>query len=234
MPRSGRVLALTGLVLLGIYLAGFLPSNPEEPHDIALPVTDAPPGGLRIVVFGTSLSARATWPEAVRARLSTCTGLTVTVERIAKPGAGSTWGQSQSAAVLAMRPDLVIMEFAMNDADLIDGLAPGNSRRATRQIVDTLRTDNPDLPILLLTTNPVAGLATLKRPLLPLYYQSYSAVAADAKIGLFDAYDRWLMHNDWQAELPDGVHPDPTAESNLLAAPISAMIATGFGQTCSP
>lgn len=234
MLRSGRVLALTGLLLLAAYLTGFLPSVPDEPTDIALPVADAPLGDLRIVVFGTSLSARATWPEAVQAKLSACTGHTVTVERIAKPGAGSKWGLSQIAAVLAQKPDLVIMEFAMNDADLIDGLSPGNSRRATRQIVDALRNDDPDLPLLLLSTNPVAGLAKLKRPLLPLYYQSYSAVAADSKTGLFDAYHRWMLHDGWQVELPDGVHPDPEAESGLLALPIADIIAAGFDMSCSP
>jgi acyl-CoA thioesterase-1 len=233
MSRSGRVLALTGLFLLGVYLAGLLPQTPDPPHDIALAPVSSRTSGLRIVAFGTSLTARSTWPQTVAAALSACTGSSVSVVKLARPGAGSRWAKSQIGELLALKPDLVVMEFAINDADLHDGLSPGNSRQATREIVQSLRGEMPNLPVLLLTTNPVAGLAKLQRPLLPLYYQSYAAVASDTNTGLVDGFARWLRRADWQAALPDGVHPFPEAEAELYAAPIAATIATAFGWSCS-
>ena len=233
MSRTGRVLALTGLAFLGVYLAGLLPQVPDPPHDIALAPVSSRPSNLRIVAFGTSLTARSTWPQAVGAALSDCTGSSVTVLKLARPGAGSTWAKSQISALLALKPDLVVMEFAINDADLHDGLSPGNSRQATREIVQSLRGAMPGLPVLLLTTNPVAGIARLQRPLLPLYYQSYASVAADTNTGLVDGYARWLQREDWKSALADGVHPAPEAEAELYASPIAATIAKAFGWSCS-
>ena len=189
-------------------------------------------GPLKIAVFGTSLSARANWPDELATALHDCGLVDTEVRRFAQAGANSSWGVAHLEWLGYYSPDLVIVEFAMNDADVVDGLWPGNSRSNLDEIVTRLRRKAPDVAIMLLSTNPVTGWARLKRPFLGRYYTDYLAISAQQDIGLLDGYGRWMQLPGRAADIPDGVHPVPDVEARLLTRPIAEAIAVGFGAGC--
>ena len=189
-------------------------------------------GPLKTAVFGTSLSARAKWPDELATALQDCGLGDTEVRRFAQAGANSSWGVAHLERLGHYNPDLVIVEFAMNDADVVDGLWPENSRNNLDEIVTRLRQKAPDVAIMLLSTNPVTGWARLKRPFLGRYYADYVAVAAQQDIGLLDGYGRWMQLPGRADDIPDGVHPVPEVEARLLTQPIAEAIAVGFGADC--
>lgn len=203
-----------------------------RPADMDLPPFAVRAGPVRVVVLGTSLTARATWPDELGARLEACLGREVEVARVAKPGATSAWGVEQIGAVGALRPDVVIVEFAINDGDLLDGLSLARSEAGHAALIQALQGQGAG--VLLLATNPVGRLAALKRPLLPAYQDIYPALAARLGAGLFDGEKRWRSANGWREGLVDGVHPDPAVEALLYAEPMAGLIGRAFGAVCGP
>src|SRR5690606_22540723 len=117
-------------VLVGLFL--LWPEASHVPEDRPLPGSLSPParGELRIVVVGTSLTARYNWPDRLETALMGCLDQPVEVETLARAGASIAWGTRQAATVLELKPDLVLIEFAINDADLRDGVG----RRLAREL----------------------------------------------------------------------------------------------------
>lgn len=227
-------------VVLATFLAALLAAGAAfvwldglgGPGDRALKAGAPGAHPLRIVALGTSLTARAGWPDALEKRLKACDPAGATVVQHARPNAGSDWGLGEVGAVAALAPDLVIIEFAMNDADLKDGLWPWQSRATHLALIARLRAARPDAAVLLLATNPVQGVKRITRFLLPLYQRQYGAVADAAGVGLVDGYSRWQARPDWAGAIPDGVHPDPGIETQVLAGPIFEAVRDGFALTC--
>ena len=181
--RTRRILALAaGLLALPALLAVWLlrPPAPFEPRDRPLPPGPPPE---RVVVLGTSLSARNDWPAALEVALAGCLGRPVAVEVIARPGATSAWGLGQVGRVAAADPDLVIVEFAVNDADILDGLWLDRSRAAHDTLVSELRALAPEARVLLMTTNHARGPRGWARPRLAAHYASYVGARAAARGG---------------------------------------------------
>ena len=235
MGRLAAWAILAVLVGLAITIIGlkFLERWDGQLHDRPFYAHKQRAGPLKVVVFGTSLSERAKWPDDLQQALQSCGLGDALVLRHAKAGANSSWGGSQAEWFGQNPPDLVIVEFAMNDADLFDGLSLDDSQSNHLEIVRNLRQIVPDAAILLLSTNPVTGWARLKRPLLARYYNSYVTVAAQADIGFLDGYGRWMQLPGRAEAIYDGVHPRPEIEAQLLAEPIAHIIATGFGAICT-
>lgn len=228
------ILAVLVVPAAAVVLGGLAPDLLRQgpPADVALPLLPLREGTVRLAVLGTSLSARATWPDAVEGRLEACLGRGVEVVRLARPGATSGWGVEQIGAVRALRPDLGIIEFAVNDGDVLDGLSLSRSAANHAALVGALRGQGAG--VLLLTTNPVGRLAAWKRPLLPVYQDIYPGLAQRSGAGLFDGERRWRQVKGWRAGLTDGVHPDPAVEARLYAAPMAQLIARAFGAECGP
>ncbi len=217
--------AAAGLVL---WLA-WLPA-PGAPRDIA-PPRAARPGG--VVFLGTSLSHAPGWPEAALDRLAACGTDAGPPARVTRPGANARWGAAQLDTVAALAPAVVVVEFAINDADLTDGLWPADSRAAQRAILQGLRDRLPGVSVVFLTTNPVTGIRRLTRPRLGAYYAATAALAAETGAGLADLYPRWRTAlAEGRVRLADGLHPDPGAASAIAAGPVAAALAIAFGGTC--
>lgn len=187
------------------------------PRDIALPdaLTAEP---LRITVFGTSLSALPqNWPDILEARLTTCRGTPVNVARVAGPGMGSAWANGQIARVAATQPDLVLLEFSINDADLRDGVSLASSRKQHIDLIAALRTASPGSQIVLMTMSPATGLRGWIRPRLAAFYLQYQDIALAERLGLIDLYPRWLALPPKENGLAlDGLHPDPDVAQRLI------------------
>ena len=232
MRRRG----LAGLLAVGT--AGLLLTGggiPALPADLPLAPFGTPGAPARIVAFGTSLTARAGWPEALAARLEACLGHPVALVRVAESGRGTGWALEQTGRVAAARPDLVLVEFAINDADLLGGEGLAASRANHERLLDALAAGLPGVPVLLMTMNPVAGpVRQLQRPFLADYDTMLRDLAAERGLALADLAPRWqaAIAADPALRPPDGLHPDPAAAAAVAAAPLAALIGAAAGRAC--
>lgn len=187
---------------------------------------DAP---ARIVFMGTSLTAGDPWPEAVTAQLEACLKRPLQSFRIAQGGATSSWGLAQVGRVVSKAPDLILLEFAINDADMRRGLSLQDSRDTHRSLILTLQEGVPDARIILMTMSPATGLRRLLRPRLDAYYALYSDLAETHNVGLIDLYPRWQRRATLAQDLIDGVHPQPERASEVIVPVVTKYLANLWG-----
>ena len=204
MARTGVLAAL--LLGLGAALLLRQAPAPETPRDRIAPVppTAALAAGDRIaaIALGTSLTARALWPERLERVLAACGFAAAPVTVMARPGADSGEGPALVAAAGPGPYHLAFIEFAINDADLWDGVSRSESLANHRRIIRDLRSRNPDVAVVMVTTNPVSGLQRLKRPRLMAYNDLYVRLAGEPVRRL-----RSLGFTDPAAHRPAGRSP---------------------------
>ena len=231
MRGGTAALALVACCAVAAYIV-LSPQKVAAPADIPLMERKAPATALRIVALGTSLTQNGTWPEAIARGLNSCVGTPVEIFAIAKAGANSDWGLAQTERVNALLPDLVLVEFAVNDSDLFDGIGLNRSRENMRGIVAAIRTRRPDVQVVFMSTNPARGLRGWQRPLMQQYFDALRSVAAAERVGYFDGWSRW--QNDLgSSDLPDGLHPTSGAEARVIVPALSAFIARSFDRDCA-
>lgn len=182
---------------------------------------------VTIAFMGTSLTAGSPWPDGVAEVLATCVMHPVRALRFAQGGATSAWGVTQIEAVIAAIPDIVVMEFAINDADLRRGLSLTASADNHHAILTGLKQGLPEVRIVLMTTNPAFGLRRLLRPRLPAYYALYQRLAEDHNAGLIDLTPRWLAMPNLARELTDGLHPTDAAAMSVVV-PVATRYLAGL------
>lgn len=214
-------------------LLAFLSLPPDPPQDRAVPHALPASGALRLTVMGTSLTANYDWPERLVAALSGCLGREVTLARVARPGSNVTWGLGQIAEVTATAPDILLIEFAINDADLRDGLSLQSAAEAHRRLIADLQTELPETAIVLLTMSPAQGLRGLLRPWLGWHYAATRDLARTADLGLVDLYPRWLARPRAARGLDaDGLHPDTEVAAGVILPPLLTALAKTIGHEC--
>jgi len=187
----------------------------------------------RIVSFGTSLSARGGWQVDLVARLAALFGLDAQIAIHAKPGANSDWGVESVAAVAALDADIVLIEFAINDASLLRGMSLARSRRNLISIVETLQAGAPERRLVLMTMNPALGLKRLIRPRLDSYYRICVQVATELGLEIADLRQSWtgFSQDQLRRAIPDGLHPLPDAASRVIIPRLVEVIAARQGET---
>lgn len=228
--------AVIGLfVLIGIVALAvdrFAVSLPTKPADRALPVR-APTQPLRVTILGTSLTARYDWPEALALALTQCLDKPPEITVIAMSGAASDWGVGQVGRVVASTPDIVLIEFGINDADLRHRISLRVSADLHRQLVSELRAGLPDIAIALMTTNPAYGLRRVIRPRLARYYAQYVVLADKLDLGLVDIYPRWLaLPRRTQGLAADGLHPEQEVASAVFLSALPPFLGRATGVDC--
>lgn len=182
-----------------------------------------------IVTYGTSLTEGGAWVNQLRAFLQAKFPGLVTVTNSGASAMGSDWGvENIEERVLRKNPDVVIMEFAINDAYLPYNTSPEQCRKNLETMIDRILARYPDCQIILMTMNPPIREHLEIRPRIEDYYQVYRDVAAERRFLLVDHYPAWkaVLDADLQtflAYVPDGIHPGPLGCEkvifpNLLAA----------------
>jgi lysophospholipase L1-like esterase len=192
------------------------------------PPGDRPPAGaegplkpgmpLLVLLAGTSGVAKGSWSAELEAELAACRPAGVRVERLAKAGANSRWGEPALAARLAAgpTPDIVVIEFAGNDARLYRGMTTAESEARHRRMVAAVRQAGA-VPFLS-TMAAVIGREQLERPGLDAYRGAFRRIARDNGAGLIDTEPAWKALPPAQLArwLPDGSHFTAEAARAIL------------------
>ncbi len=189
-----------------------------------------------LVAFGTSLTAGGAWVGLLDAYLKTKYPGMVQVFNEGGSGHSSVWGLKNVANVTRHNPDLVLIEFAMNDAyyppqnGYTEGVTVDSSRANLRHIIDSIQARNPKCEIILQTMDLCLGPHRQRRPLLEAYYQGYREEASAGKFLLADHMLNWKSILDWDTTfylswLPDSIHPNAEASAAItLPGAISALL----------
>lgn len=182
---------------------------------------------LKVVAFGTSLTARALWPEQLEQLLKTCTDRDVTVTKVARAGATSDWAVKNVASVVAEKPDVVVIEFYINDAALNRAMLPSTSKENFSRILATLRSDLPEARVIAIVAHPPWGVSNWVRPFLRSYIAAHLDVAAALDLEVIDFTSQWSAFSSQSLEqlVPDGLHADPSAEAELMVPVLANAIA---------
>jgi lysophospholipase L1-like esterase len=170
----------------------------------------------KIVYYGTSLTAAGPWRRILTDELSAKFPGQVTGRNAAGPGMHSGWGlRSVDERVIAHKPDVVFIEFSINDAVARFKLSPADAKKNLNQMIDRIRAALPECEIILQVMNPVIDKPEGDsgwRPNLKVYQDNYREVAAERGLLLIDHMPAWmhLLETDektFRKYVPDGVHP---------------------------
>jgi acyl-CoA thioesterase-1 len=169
----------------------------------------------RIVFHGTSLTKSGGWAETLTKELGARYPEVKTVNT-ACDGQNSRWGLEQfEARVLSEAPDIVFIEFAINDAVARFNLGPEESRANLETMLDCLAVRNPECAVVLQVMNPVIDRSRGHdgfRPHLACYEQIYREVAKSRRVILVDHAPAWSAllgrgETFFRHYVPDGLHP---------------------------
>lgn len=229
--RWGLAVALI-FWLCSIFLVLPYPKQASDRLLSARPLQGIAP--VTIAFMGTSLTAGSPWPDRVAEALAICLTHPVRALRFAQGGATSVWGIGQIEAVIAADPHIIVIEFAINDADLRHGLSLAASAATHHAILTRLKQALPEARIVLMTTNPAFGVRRLLRPRLPAYYALYQRLAVDQDTGLVDLTARWLAAPDLAQKLTDGIHPTEGAVKSVVVPVVAPYLAAALGGGCAP
>lgn len=173
---------------------------------------------LKIIAFGTSLTARGGWPDALEKNLQRCLNRPVTVETIALGGATSDWGAGQIDRLIAQAPNIVLIEFYANDAAIHRFFTLRRSRENLAKMLDAILQKLPEARIFVMAMNPVSGLRRAIRPFLNSYVTAHRDLAWMKGINFIDHRPAWRQLSDGAlAEaIPDGLHPRPEKAAEII------------------
>ncbi len=117
---------------------------------------------LSVVTLGDSISAGANasagydmapyqpaYPELVRLELAKHYSCEVTMKNLSVGGKDTAWGLTQVDAVVAEKPNLVILAFGMNDSA---GRSAADYQSLTKQTIDAIRKQIPDCEFILVAS----------------------------------------------------------------------------------
>ena len=184
---------------------------------------------LHIVAYGTSLTEFGAWVPELRPNPRPA--LFRPRDRLTKRGrhgVGTRWGlEHLEERVIAERPDVVLIEFAINDAFEALDVAPRESRALLEQMIERIEAALPDCEIILMTTNPTTG-GYARRDLAP-YYQAVRDVAGSAASCWSTpsppgASSSSATGSTFDAYLPDGTHPSPKGDAAITTPRIHAAL----------
>jgi acyl-CoA thioesterase I len=167
-----------------------------------------------LVVYGTSLTAAGAWVGQVKTDLEKKFPGLLTLTNSAKSAMWSKWGvDNLDEKILKLKPDTVIIEFAINDAFTKYATTVDAARKNLETMIERIQKANPAAEVILMTMNPPVREHLERRPEIEKYYQMYREVAAAKKLQLVDQEPVWqkILASDkaqFDALVPDGIHPN--------------------------
>ena len=117
---------------------------------------------VKLVMFGDSISTEADasalskaapnqpgYPTLVAQELEKKTGAKVTLVNLSKGGMDAVWGVKQVAALIAEKPDVLLVAFGMNDAS--GKRTPEDFSKTIRDIYEPVRAALPECDVILVS-----------------------------------------------------------------------------------
>jgi lysophospholipase L1-like esterase len=176
-------------------------------------------GRYNMLALGTSLTTRYSWPQLLAEQLGRCLGTTIQMEVLARAGENSSRAIAQFEIRKHRRPDIVLVEYATNDADLLDGISLVDSRINHARLLMRIHDESPKSIIVLMMMSPAFGVRGWLRPQLNEYYEMYrgfddtkQTISVDIRI----AWQSFLRGPSAQGSFPDGLHPTEVATNRVL------------------
>jgi lysophospholipase L1-like esterase len=143
------------------------------------------------------------------------------------------YGLLQLSDVLANEnPDVIFIEFAINDAFLPYNISQQASEENLQTMIDQIHEwakkqnqgQGKKVDIIVQTMNNCIKDHADKRPNLEQYYEGYKKVAKRNRDVLFvDNYANWMKlynsqpdHATWHSYVPDGIHPNAKGDREIL------------------
>lgn len=225
--RAISVLVILALFasLAGGYLYGVIGGPITAPSAAIIAPAGGPvPPARTVVILGTSLTSRGTWVDELQRQLLPCApGLSI--ERLAQAGQSSGWGLSAWRDRLKERaPDVLIVEYSINDASLVAGFPLWLSRANHLKIINSAH--RAGVKVFLATMNPAYDHKAWFRPGQRRYQALYRDLSAKTGAGLVDTTPQWdalsaELRQRWQ---PDGVHPSDKAMAAITVPTMAAAL----------
>jgi acyl-CoA thioesterase I len=252
-PTSALRLCANLVLLPLVFLAGFAsaaetpPVKPENPASKpARFITRLQKGEpVQIVTLGTSLTGGGwPWVTVMKEWLEKDFPGLVTIHNLGVGASASSYppgrgGLDTVKRCARLKPDVVFIEFAVNDAFLPYKISLEDSRRNLNTMVDVVRQANPKAEIVVQTMDAVLNMpgapiqdASL-RPRLADYYQGCREVARERGLILIDNYPNWLKllksgRDEYLRRVPDGIHPREPGYREVLLPELKRVL---LGQT---
>ncbi len=175
---------------------------------------------IRIATVGTSLTFQGDyydlWQRQVERGLREGKTSIARLYNFGELGAASDFGLTFLPKLLAFRPEIVALEYNMNDAYIARGISVAQAQTNHQTMISQLRANDSNVKICLMIMNqPVTGgLHPLSdRVNWAAYAQMYRDMcAADTALTLIDLSPGWS--DATVSEIPDGVHPTKAAVSS--------------------
>jgi len=129
-------------------------------------------------------------------------------------------GLDRVQEAMVMNPDVVFIEFAVNDAYQPYQISVEQSRKNLESMISSLQSANPAVEVILQTMNVVIDMPELnmaessKRSKLPRYLKMYRKVAQENDLLLIDHYPNWKKflkkegRDTYIKVVTDGIHPN--------------------------
>jgi acyl-CoA thioesterase-1 len=191
-----------------------------------------------VVIYGTSLSRSGAWVSQLQERLESRFPGLVKLTNSARGGQHSGWGAANvDAAVVALQPDVVFIEFAINDAVTRFDLSLANVQRNVDTILDCIAVALPECEIILQIMNPAVGKPEgdpSHRRNQNAYQQIYRDAALRRGLRLIDHSVAWNRLLEREGELgfkkfvPDGVHPRAEGYATIVTPTILRALGLDF------
>ncbi len=184
---------------------------------------------LKIVSFGTSLTKTGGWQRSLQGALSACFERPVEIFTVAFSGASSDWAVAHTSDVIALRPDIVLVEFYANDAAINRWMTVNRSRANIVNVLERLTEGLPGVRIIFTKMNPFLGLSGYIRPFLGSYVSAHLEEARLHHMEFVDYSPSWrtLSDGDLHRSIPDGSHPLPEAASSIIVPTMTQYLCGG-------
>jgi acyl-CoA thioesterase-1 len=186
-----------------------------------------------VVIYGTSLSSGGNgraWMGEVARQLNGKYGKHLDYYLSGKGGMWSTWGvQHLEDSVIHKEPDVVIIEFAINDAFYKYNTSVEVARLNLEYMIDRIHLSDESCEIILQVMNMPVGKSAQYRPELDRYYNMYREVARERGLLLIDHFENWqrILNQGKDVFLkyvPDGIHPSNESGKTIIAPFILEML----------
>lgn len=188
--------------------------------------------GAQVVFYGTSLTESGGWAEIISHELAVYYP-GIKAANTAASGQHSRWGLAHfESRVLGLAPDVLFVEFAINDAVARFAITPAEARANLEAMLDRLRIRRPDCGVVLQVMNPVVGRPSGHeghRPDLTGYEQIYREVARERGLVLVDHAPVWAAllargEADFLRYVPDGLHPNADGYDRFMLPALRAAL----------